>query len=142
MKQSVELLLSLVLALGLFGATANAATESGGMPQSKSAMSIKFVSGGASPEGRQHMQRMAGDFDLMLTLQAAKDNEDYTKAKVSVQEQGGKELLNAMAGGPLFYVQIPPGEYKVSVDLDGKQLVKTAHVAPNESTKLTFDWRT
>lgn len=139
MKQSAGILrssfFSLVFLVPVASATAATMPES----PSQNGYSVMFVSGGGTADSRARMERMAGDFDLLVTLQSARKDETYNGARVQVTDANGKEILNASPGGPLFYVQVPAGNYTVAAHMNGARLVKTAHVEPHQTTRLKFD---
>lgn len=140
MKKSGEFFASLLLAFGLLGPVTIAAAVT--MPESPAmpGFSVMFASGGGTADSRSRMQRMAGEFDLLVTFASVRNDEDYREARVRVTDSSGRELLNAAAAGPLFYVQLPPGGYSVAADLKGTHLVKQARIAPHQTARVTFDW--
>lgn len=141
MKGLTGLFATFFFALGLLGPAVNAAGATLPEHQATRGFGVMYVSGGSTADSRARMQRMAGDYDLHITLASARDDEDYGDARVMVGDATGAQLLNASAAGPMFFVQIPPGDYTVSADLNGRHLVKTARITPQQTTRLTFDWR-
>lgn len=142
MKQTPVKLASLLLGVMLAIPAANAASSPAGTISMSSNGSIKFISGGNDQEGRERMKKLAADCDLLLNFVGPKKDQDYTGLQVSVTDANGKVMLNAKAGGPLFYVEVPPGHYAVSADLDGKRLVQSVRVSAHEKSRLTFNWQT
>ena len=134
MRKLLMTLSSVLIAATFAIPLASAATDTG--------FSIKYVSGGATARGREHMAKMAAEYDLQIAFKAPKEDQDYTDVRLGMIDSTGKSVLNAKAGGPLFYIQIPPGDYTVTANLGGKQLSQTTTVAPGHTSRLTFDWRT
>ena len=142
MKQALATLASLLFSVMLAAPAANAASNPAASVSMASSGSIKFISGGRDKQSRERMQKMAADCNLLLNFEGPKKQTDYTGVNVSVTDDSGKVMLNAKAGGPLFYVEVPPGHYAVTADLDGKHLVQSVRVSPHEQSRLTFNWRT
>ena len=142
MKQALATLASLLCSVMLAVPAANAATNPATSISMASTGSIKFISGGGDKQSRERMQKLAEDCNLLLNFEGPKKQTDYTNVKVSVTDDNGKVMLNAKAGGPLFYVEVPPGHYAVTADLDGKHLVQSVRVSPHEKSRLTFNWQT
>ena len=142
MKQALATLASLLFSVMLAAPAANAASNPAASVSMASSGSIKFISGGGDKQSRERMQKMAADCNLLLNFEGPKKQTDYTGVKVSVTDDSGKVMLNAKAGGPLFYVEVPPGHYAVTADLDGKHLVQSVRVSPHEQSRLTFNCRT
>lgn len=142
MKHTLTSLSSILLVVAFAAPAAATAPAADSPSAASSGFSIMFVSGGATAQGREHMKKMAADYDLLLDFKAPKDDQDYTNVDVRVTDDNGQTMLDAGAGGPLFYIQIAPGDYTVTADLEGHQLARSVHVAPHETSKLTFDWRT
>ena len=105
MKQALATLASLLFTVMLAAPAANAASNPAASVSMASAGSIKFISGGGDKQSRERMQKMAADCNLLLNFEGPKKQTDYTGVKVSVTDDNGKVMLNAKAGGPLFYVE-------------------------------------
>ena len=48
-------------------------------------------------------------------------------------------MLETVPNGPMLFVQLPPGEYKVDAQGFGQHYSKTVHVGERMS-KITFTW--
>jgi hypothetical protein len=139
MNQAVRILAPLLLAFGSIAPAVDAATATD--PSAARELSIMFVSGGDTAQSRAGMQRMSSDFDLLLTLVMANRDMHYGDTRIRVTDTTtGKQILDASADGPFFYIQIPPGDYMIDSELHGQHLVKSARIAPHQTKHLTFDW--
>ena len=142
MRQVLPMLTSVLLAVTFAVPAANAATGQAMPSSTASGSSIKFVSGGADQQSRERMKQMAADYNLLLNFNGSKADQDYKDVQVSITDDNGKLMLNASSGGPLFYIEVPPGHYAVTADLHGKHLIKSVQVAAHETSRLTFNWQT
>ena len=142
MTKALATLASLLLSVMLAAPAANAASNPATSVMMASTGSIKYISGGGDKASRMRMEKMAADCNLLLNFAGPKKDQDYKGVQVSVTDDSGKVMLNAKAGGPLFYVEVPPGHYAVTADLDGKHLVQSVRVSPHEKSRLTFNWAT
>ena len=142
MRQALPILTSLILAVTFAVPAVNAATGQVMPSSTASGTSIKFVSGGADQKSQERMKRMATDYNLLLSFAGSKADQNYTDVQVTITDDNGKVMLNASSGGPLFYVEVPPGHYAVTADLHGKHLIKSVRIANHETSRLAFNWQT
>jgi len=102
---------------------------------------IAYVSGGVGSEERAALAALSREFDLKLTLALASG--DYVgDAAVRVTDAAGKTVLDAPTDGPLFYAQLPPGTYTVTVSRNGgHELQRSARVGDGGQAHLVFTWK-
>ena len=101
--------------------------------------SVKYATGGVGDEERRALDAMSNQFNLKMTL-ALTSGHFLGDANVHIAAADGHTVLDTMSDGPLFYVHLQPGTYTVKVSLNGKELVKTAHVG-EASQQMTFTWK-
>ena len=81
---------------------------------------ITYVSGGIGEGQAQAMMGMRKDYNLQLTFAMKGTGEYLADVKVNIQDAKGKEILETVSSGPLFYAKLPQGRYKVTAEFNGK----------------------
>ncbi len=102
---------------------------------------IGYVSGGASLDDRASLAAMARQYNLRLTFAVQPSGEYLSGIDVTVAGANGKTLLDTVSSGPLFYAQLPPGHYRVTVANDGKSQTRDLSVAATGVSAEAFYWR-
>ncbi len=101
---------------------------------------INYVSGGIGESQQKSMQEIRKDYNLLLTFATKKTGEFEADVKVNIQSSTGKTIFEMDSVGPLFYVKLPPGKYRINAELNGKSLSQSASVAKTGSKQLAFYW--
>lgn len=99
---------------------------------------VKFVSAGVGDD--DPLLATKKDYNLHLLFAKKGSGEYLADVNVSVQDAAGSTLVSTMAGGPLFFARLPPGNYRISVEFEGKPLGKSVSLGRNESKDLYFYW--
>jgi hypothetical protein len=97
---------------------------------------VYYVSGGVSDADRKRMETMAKDYNLHLDI--AQGNGSYLPGvSVGVEDGHGNWVVKARSEGPIFYVQMAPGAYRVEATApDGRKVSMSAFVPRNGSRAL------
>ena len=105
-----------MFAIGIIGSSLLAAggARAAGMESSDKYLhvqrseNIPYVSGGVGIEERDRLRSLAADDNLGLSFSL--ENGHYLGgAEVSIKDDKGKELLEAVSDGPLFFAKLPAG---------------------------------
>ena len=100
---------------------------------------IPYVSGGVGIEERNKLKAMAADDNLELSF--ALTNGHYLGgAEVSIKDHNSKELIEAVADGPLFFAKLPAGRYIVEATAMGKTITRAINVSTNGRATVFFAW--
>lgn len=108
--------------------TAFAQTDPGAppAPQVRSANGIDYVNGGAGVEARDAIAQLQPRFDLKLVFSTPTGA--YVVADhVSVKGRSGP-VFDVDRAGPLLLVKLPPGDYTVSANVEGKTEQRTIRI--------------
>ena len=127
---------ALVIAMGA-SAPALAGTDSTAMNPHKKVITLQYQSGGNTAESRERLldDAKADDYDLQIHL--PNTGGDYRDMIVTVTDAKNLTVLNAHAGGPLFYARLPKGEYTVKVDSGHKEaMAKDVMVVPEHAVTV------
>ncbi|WP_454743690.1 carboxypeptidase-like regulatory domain-containing protein [Cupriavidus necator] len=98
---------------------------------------VSYVSGGNDEAGMQSMQAITARFNVRLTMVDAGRGKPLGGATVVVASQEGRPVLHATASGPLFYMRLKPGAYRLAVGYQGRDQMRDIVVA-GEPLDMTF----
>ena len=96
-----------------------------------------YVSGGVGVDSRNAMQALAPDYNLRLRF--SEGREYLGKIDVMIEDSQDQLLLQDRSEGPWFFVDLPPGNYRV-IASDGRHTIdKLVRVglSPND---VDFVW--
>lgn len=99
---------------------------------------VPYASGGIGND--DPAEQMLTDYNLKLVF-ALKGTGGYlADVKVAIHDLKGKKVLEAESPGPLFYTRLPPGQYRINADFNGKSLTRSANVKAGGRSVLPFHW--
>lgn len=112
-------LLAIVLALPCApllaeDADSEARTNAASAPQS----AVPWLSGGIGEEARAEMRKAAADYNVHLMF-SERGGAYLADIPVTVRQHGGEKVYSGISEGPLLYLRLPPGNYRVSAMIDG-----------------------
>jgi len=117
---------------------ATPAQDANNMPQMVQAGSVRYITGGIGDEERAMLEAVKNDYNLHITS-ASNSGEFNGDTQISISNLQGQSLLNVSAG-PLFYVDLPAGTYKVQAMSDGRSEERKVTVWDKKSSSLYFRW--
>jgi hypothetical protein len=127
---------AVVIALGV-SSPALAGTNATAMAAHDKVVTLQYQSGGNTPASRERLAEAAKADDYDLQIHLPKIGGDYRDMTVMVTNANNLNVLNARAGGPLFYARLPKGNYTVKVDAGHKEaLAKDIKVSPNHTATV------
>lgn len=94
---------------------------------------IRYMTGGVGSEERAAMEQMAKDYDSKLVF-ALTTGEYLANVEVIIRESGGKILLDAVSDGPLFFADLPPGQYEITASYKNQRKFRTVKVSEVSNT--------
>jgi hypothetical protein len=135
-----------MFAIGIIGSSLLAAgTARAGMESSDEYLHVQrfenvpYVSGGVGIEERDRLRSLAADDNLALSFSL--ENGHYLGgAEVSIKDDKGKELLEAVSDGPLFFTKLPAGHYVVEATAMEKTITRAVHIASGGQAHVFFAW--
>lgn len=99
-----------------------------------------YVSGGIGADGREQMQTLRGLYNLHLRFAEARSGSYLTGISVTIETAGKKATFGPYEDcGPLLYVSLPPGHYKVIARNAGATQTKTLQVT-HKPTEHVLYW--
>lgn len=103
-----------------------------------------YLNGGIGREEEAAMRRMAGDYPLRMTFSERKDGEFLAGVPVVIVDGHGKQVFELSKAGPMLFVKLPNGKYKVSARFKGlteSQEVTLARKDGKNGKDLYFHWK-
>jgi hypothetical protein len=99
----------------------------------------RYVSGGVSQEERDLMRDLARGFPLRI-VSAAPQGNLVSDVAIAISDTRGRSVLAVEDAGPVVYVALPPGKYKVNVNNGGRVVSRQVVVARGRPQELAFFW--
>lgn len=119
---------ALALAGGVMGTTAAAAEP-------------EFVTGGVGMEERSQMLASKPDYNVRMTFATRGSGEYRSDVQVEIADTKGNVNVNARDAGPLMFVNLEPGRYRVTATAaDGQVQRRELQVQPGRTKDLYFYW--
>ncbi|MFJ4065720.1 carboxypeptidase regulatory-like domain-containing protein [Pseudomonas sp. NPDC089996] len=101
---------------------------------------IRYLEGGIGQDEANAMRNTKG-YDLHVELSTGPDGKFQSGATVDIQNAQGKSLLSVQDAGPLLYVQLPPGQYKVIGQANGTTVQQQVSVSGKAPVTANLNWR-
>lgn len=83
---------------------------------------------------------MSGEYNLQLVFAMQGSGEYLADIRVLIADVKDRPLLEAESPGPLFYVRLPTGTYRISADFHGTSLRKSVLVTGRGLQSVYFHW--
>ena len=132
MTRSALVILALS-ATWLFAASASTAAE-----RPATAPAIAHESSGIGDD--DPLAAIAGDYNLQLVFATQGSGGYLADIKVLIADAKGHTLLDAESPGPIFFVRLPAGSYRISADFHGVPLRKSVTIGDHRRQNLYFHW--
>lgn len=100
---------------------------------------VSYLNGGIGDDEQVQMRGDARKWPLRMTFSEGDAGAYVADAEVKITGKGGKTVFTLSGAGPLTYVKLSPGEYRVVVTHGGKSLSRSTRVG-RKSTDLNFHW--
>jgi len=132
----VRMLSSLMIAVAAAGCAFRYG-QAGSYLQPMAQYGVSYVSGGDSEAGMDAMLAIADRFNVRLTMVDAARGDPLPDAAILVASQDGRSILHASATGPMFYLRLPTGVYRLAIGYQG--WVRTRDIAVDgQALDMTF----
>ncbi|ATP44920.1 carboxypeptidase regulatory-like domain-containing protein [Pseudomonas kermanshahensis] len=101
---------------------------------------IRYLEGGIGQDEANALRKTKG-YDLHVELSAGPGSEFQSGATVDIQSAQGQPVLSVTNVGPLLYVQLPPGHYKVTGNAQGETVQQQVAVDGKAPVTVNLHWR-
>lgn len=100
-----------------------------------------YLNGGIGKEEVGVMRRIAKEFPLRLTFSERKDGEFIADVPVVISDAKGNPVFELPKAGPMLYVMLPNGKYKVSARFKGLTESQEVTLSGKAGKDLYFHWK-
>jgi hypothetical protein len=109
-------MVSILLALGV------PALHADETPQVHKQGGSTYVSGGSAEADRKALFKLAPKFPIQLIFQVGGEIDGVSGAKVTLRNQYGESMLEAVSEGPYFYINPPSGgRFTIDAEYNGEK---------------------
>lgn len=100
-----------------------------------------YINGGVGSGEEKLMHRIAHEFPLRLTFSERKNGEFIANVPVVIFDARGNPVFELPNAGPMLYVMLPDGKYKVSARFKGLTESQEVDLSGKEGRDLYFHWK-
>jgi hypothetical protein len=87
------------------------------------------------------MQSVAKNWPLRIMFSQLKANEFIADVNLQITDRKNANMLQLDGAGPLTYVQLPAGTYRVTASHEGQTQVRNVTLGKNKSSDIHFHWK-
>lgn len=98
-----------------------------------------YLNGGIGKDEQVQMHKDAHNWPLRMTFSDKSNNEFVAGVKLKVFAKDGRAVLRLKDAGPMTYVQLPQGEYRITASYKNDMLTRMVHVGP-KGLDANFHW--
>ena len=101
----------------------------------------KYLNGGVGDGQARYMQSVAKNWPLRIMFSQLKANEFIANVNLQITDRKNANMLQLDGAGPLTYVQLPAGTYRVTASHEGQTQVRNVTLGKNKSSDIHFHWK-
>ena len=101
---------------------------------------VRYLQGGIGQDEANALRKSPG-YDLHVELSTGPEGKFQSGATVDIQNAQGQPVLSLTDAGPLLYVQLPPGKYKVTGNAQGETVQQLVTVNGKTPATVNLNWR-
>ncbi|WP_406822090.1 carboxypeptidase regulatory-like domain-containing protein [Pseudomonas sp. KnCO4] len=101
---------------------------------------VRYLQGGIGQDEANALRKTPG-YDLHVELSTGPEGKFQSGANVDIQNAQGQPVLSIPDAGPLLYVQLPPGKYKVTGNAQGETVQQMVTVNGKSPATVNLNWR-
>ncbi len=98
-----------------------------------------YLNGGVGQLSEERMHKDARHWPLRMTFSDKSSNEFVADVKLKIFDHDGRAVLRLKDAGPMTYVQLPQGDYRVTAAYKGDTLTREIHIGP-KGMDANFHW--
>jgi len=124
--------LGLALAVSLTPAAATAA-------QPKQQNGVSYISGGVGKDEQNAMRALSPDYNLRLTFATRQTGAYRSDVQLDIADAKGNSVLSVANTGPMAFVKLPAGTYRISASAEGKTFKRSVRIG-NAPKEMILHW--
>jgi len=99
-----------------------------------------YLNGGIGADEQATMRSLAKEFPLRVMFSEGRDGEFLADIPLVILDSGGNSILALRGAGPMLYVMLPRGRYKVSARYKGVTRTQQVTLMGSNGKDLLFHW--
>ena len=108
--------------------------------EGKTAQGFPYLYGGVGSDERDVMEGKGKAYNLKLSF-AAKGGAFLSDVKLVIADKKSGEIVSLVTDGPLFFIQLPPGNYTVSATFRNEtKEIRALTVGKDKTVRRTLIW--
>ena len=100
-----------------------------------------YINGGIGQEEADDMRANAGQYNLRLYFSEAKQGQSISDVAVTITDKKGNVKLEIVDAGPMLFVHMENGTYRVTSQHNGVVFTKTVKVANHKGVNVHLNWK-
>ncbi len=101
----------------------------------------RYLNGGIGVEEANAMRLQAANYPLRIQFSQGKDGKSVAGVAVTISDSKGKQVIDIPDAGPLLYIKLANGSYKLTAQYNGATLTKKVSVAGKKGSTVYLNWR-
>jgi hypothetical protein len=99
-----------------------------------------YLNGGVGLDEQATMRGLAKEFPLRIVFSEGRDREFLADVPMEISDSSGNPIFQLRSAGPMLYVMLPQGRYKVSARFKGVTRTQQVTLAGNDRKDVLFHW--
>jgi hypothetical protein len=100
-----------------------------------------YINGGIGREEADDMRTKAGRYNLRLYLSEGKLGHSITDVPVTITDKKGNVTLDLTSSGPMLFLQVEKGSYKIRAQYNDITLTKNITVINQRGVNVYLNWK-
>ena len=100
-----------------------------------------YINGGIGQEEADDMRVNAGQYNLRLYFSEAKQGQSISDVAVTVTDKKGNVKLEIADAGPMLFMHMENGTYKVICQHNGVMFTRTVKIANHKGVNVHLNWK-
>ncbi len=100
-----------------------------------------YMNGGIGQEEADDMRLHAGDYNLRLYFSESKLGRSISDVAVTITDKKGNIKLEVADAGPMLFVHMDNGMYKIISQHNGVLFTKTVKVVSHKGVNVRLNWK-
>ena len=134
MKNIYRLIANIIFAITIF-LTINITYAEDGV-----ADGTTFINGGIGQEEADEIRAKAGTFNLHIYMSEGKNGQSITGVEVAIIDKKGEIKFNLPDVGPILYLQLNKGSYKITAKFNDVTVVKNISINKKSPRDIYLHW--
>ena len=102
---------------------------------------LTYINGGIGQEEADDMRLHAGEYNLRLYFSEAKLGRSISDVAVTIADKKGNVKLEVADAGPMLFVHMDNGIYKITSQHNGVIFTKTVKVVNRKGINVHVNWK-